>query len=297
MTLIDNDIEAFITRHRLPATFRQLVQEHYDPIVTWLSSRRTAGETLLLGINGAQGTGKSTLAEYLQLALESGKSWRVAVLSIDDFYLTKAERQALAKSLHPLLETRGVPGTHDIAMLKATLDALRSLGPGDAYHLPRFDKASDDRALAADWPTVSGPVDVVILEGWCIGSVAEADIELGNPVNDLERRRDPDGAWRRYINTRLASDYAELFGELHALIFLKAPGFDAIYRWRLEQEQKLAASRPADTSGIMDEIQIAEFIQHYERITRNNLEVIGNSADVVLELDEYHHCIASHYTS
>ena len=295
MTPIDTDIEAFIGQHGLPDSFRQVVETCYWPLVQWLLKRHPGDGARLIGINGAQGTGKSTLADFIKLVLESGGKKSVAVLSIDDFYLTRAERQALSREKHELLATRGVPGTHDTAMLRATLDALRSLGPGAAYHLPRFDKASDDRTLATDWPTVTGPLDVIILEGWCVGSSAQDEIELGTPVNDLERRRDPDGSWRRYVNERLASDYAELFAELDALIFLKAPSFDAIYRWRLEQEQKLAATQPSDASGIMDELQVAEFIQHYERITRSNLEQIGSSADVVLVLDEYHQCIATHY--
>ena len=281
--------------HRLPESFRATAMEQYSPIAEWIAPRLPAGAPFLLGINGAQGTGKSTLADFLKLALESGGQRSVAVLSIDDFYLTKAERENLGREKHELLATRGVPGTHDVAMLKATLDALRSLKSGEKYNLPRFDKASDDRVLASDWPTVTGPVDVVILEGWCVGSTAQDDIDLVSAINDLERRRDPNGTWRRFVNDQLTSDYAGLFAELDALVFLKAPSFDAIYRWRLEQEEKLAATRPTDASGIMDELQVAEFIQHYERITRSNLELIGDSADVVLELDEYHQCVASHY--
>ena len=287
------DLDRFLQLHKLPESFRRTAEEHYLPVADWLTARCKSGETFLLGINGAQGTGKSTLADLIKLALESSGEKTVAVLSIDDFYLTRAERHLLGREQHELLGTRGVPGTHDVAMLTETLDALRSLGPGDVYHLPRFDKASDDRALATDWPTVKGPLDFVILEGWCVGSVAQPDIELGSPVNDLERRRDPDGTWRHYVNDRLASDYAAVFAKLDALVFLKAPSFGAVYRWRLEQEHKLAATRPSEAPGIMDELQIAEFIQHYERITRSNLEHIGNSADIVLELDEYHQCIAS----
>ena len=289
------DLDRFLQLHKLPESFRRTAEEYYLPVADWLTACCKSGETFLLGINGAQGTGKSTLADFIKIALESSGEKTVAVLSIDDFYLTSAERQVLGREKHELLATRGAPGTHDIAMLTETLDALRSLGPGDVYHLPRFDKASDDRALAADWPTVKGPLDFVILEGWCVGSVAQPDIELGSPVNDLERRRDPDGTWRHYVNDRLASDYAAVFAKLDALVFLKAPSFGAVYRWRLEQEHKLAATRPSEAPGIMDELHIAEFIQHYERITRSNLEHIGNSADIVLELDEYHQCIASRF--
>lgn len=297
MHLPESAIAAFLRKHHLPSAYRQLITDHLSPLANWLLEHGAPHGTRLIGINGAQGTGKSTLADFIKLALETTVNYSVAVLSIDDFYLTKAERQALGREKHELLATRGVPGTHDVEMLTATLDALRSLRPGESYHLPRFDKARDDRASIDTWPAIAGPVDMVILEGWCVGSMAQPDTALAEPINELERERDPHGAWRRYVNDRLAGDYAALFSKLDALVFLQAPSFDAIYRWRLEQEQKLAATRPSDASGIMDERQIAEFIQHYERITRNNLESIGNSADIVLELDEYHQCIASRFRS
>ncbi len=163
--------------------------------------------------------------------------------------------------------------------------------------MPRFDKAQDDRAPAATWPQVKGPIDLIILEGWCVGSVAQADAELAASVNDLERDRDPDCTWRKYVNGHLDSDYAQLFSALDALAFLQAPSFEAIYEWRLEQEQKLAASAPAAAPGIMNSAQIAEFIQSYERITRCNLARLPEHADVVLVLGEDHTVVASEYHS
>ncbi len=288
-------IDGFIRARRLPRAFVRLIEHHYLPLADWLVARRSKGHTELLGINGAQGTGKSTLASFLELALRTAHGCRVAVLSIDDFYLTKAQRSELARTIHPLLATRGVPGTHDVRMLTDYLGRLRSLGPGVRLRLPCFDKANDDRTVAGDWPAVSGPVDLIILEGWCVGSVAQSDTELARVINQLERGRDPDGRWRRFVNERLKTDYAALFEALDALVFLQAPDFDSIYRWRLEQERKLAASAGPDATGIMDEARIAEFIQFYERITRNNLAVLPDIADVVLELDANHDCVASRY--
>lgn len=285
----------FLRSHDLPASFRDLITDHYAPLVTWLTCCRTQGQTMMLGINGAQGTGKSTLADFLKLALESLHRWRVAVLSIDDFYLTRAERADLAESVHPLLVTRGVPGTHDTDMLQRCLDELCALRENETRHLPRFDKSRDDRAAETEWPLVGGPVDLIILEGWCVGSVAETTAALETSVNDLESKRDPDGRWRRYVNSRLTSDYAQVFSRLDALVFLRAPSFEAVYRWRLEQEHKLAASVPAAAPGIMDDGQVAEFIQYFERITRHNLSELATSANVVLEFDERHNCIASRY--
>src|SRR5690606_4625460 len=80
------------------------------------------------GITGLQGTGKSTLAAQMAaLAAERGKA--VAVMSVDDAYLDHDERARLALEVHPLLATRGPPGTHDVALACRTLDALRAGEP------------------------------------------------------------------------------------------------------------------------------------------------------------------------
>ncbi len=294
--LAAESVAKFLRSHRLPDAFRELIDQHYLPLADWLAQQRAPSAPLLLGINGAQGTGKSTLADFLQLALEQLRDWRVAVLSIDDFYLTKAERSDLADRVHPLLATRGVPGTHDVEMLERYLDRLAALGGGDQCALPRFDKAEDDRAAEADWPRIAGPVDLIILEGWCVGSVAQDDAELGAAMNALERDHDRTGAWRRYANEQLRTSYSQLFARLDVLVFLQAPSFDAIYRWRLEQEHKLAASAPAGAAGIMADAEVAKFIENYERITRNNLTRLPDSADVVLELNEDHGIVASRYS-
>jgi D-glycerate 3-kinase len=288
-------LEQFIAEHRLPDTFHRTATKFYEPLAAWLRRRLDRESPFLLGINGAQGTGKSTLADYLALAIGGSGKPAVAVLSIDDFYLTRAERQRLAETVHPLLAVRGVPGTHDIPLLRECLAQLRELEPDEQARLPRFDKASDERADEASWPAVTGPVGLIVLEGWCVGSVAEPEAGLDTPVNALERERDADRRWRRYVNERLASDYADVFADLDAVVFLQAPNFDAILRWRIEQEHKLAASAGAGARGVMNDAQVREFIRYYERITRNNLETVRSNADIVLELDEYHDCVGSHY--
>jgi D-glycerate 3-kinase len=250
---------------------------------------------LLLGISGAQGTGKSTLADFLAVAMEVSAGWRVAVLSLDDFYLTRAKRRKLAADVHPLLMTRGVPGTHDLQLLSGCLSKLRTLATDETLTLPRFDKGRDDRARPGSWPVVRGSIDAILLEGWCIGCPPQADDALLQPVNALERERDADGTWRRFVNEMQAGPYAELFAELDRLIYLDAPDFAAIHHWRLEQEQKLAARRNQDDFAVMDESALAMFIQHYERITLNCLEFLPGRADVVLELDAEHNGVRLKY--
>ena len=291
----ERQLPEFIAHHRLPAEFRSLSERFYLPLADWIIERRTTEEPLFLGINGAQGTGKSTLAEFLAIALESTHEWRVAVLSIDDFYLTREERENLATEMHPLLQTRGVPGTHDLGMLISHVDTLQRLPAGEEFRLPRFDKSIDDRAIPSEWPTVTGTLDLIILEGWCVGSGPTLDERLDAPINDLERDEDASGEWRRYVNERLHEYQRQLFQRLDSLVFLKAPNFDAVYRWRLEQEQKLADRSADDAIGIMDEQALRRFMQFYERITQANLETLVDTADVLLELGDDHSCVACSY--
>ena len=249
----------------------------------------------MLGINGAQGTGKSTLAHLLRDYLKSDFDKNVVVLSIDDIYLTRAERAALAEDVHPLLQTRGVPGTHDVALGIAVIEELGSLQEGETCQVPRFDKSRDDRCPTADWATVTGPVDLVIFEGWCVGSMAQKDDELKEPINPLERSKDIDGRWRRYVNEQLRGDYLNLFELIDSLLFLKVPDFEAVLRWRLEQEHKLRASAGTDAPAVMSDEQIAEFIQHFERITTHNLAVLPGTADAVIELGDDHQAVTNTY--
>ena len=284
------NLDAFLQRHALPATFTGVVERYYRPLAGWLRSRseQAGSAAFVLGINGAQGTGKSTLSHFLRDCLHDDFGLSVAELSIDDLYLTRAERADLARRVHPLLATRGVPGTHDAALGLALMDRLRALPRGESLRLPRFDKATDDRCPPDAWAEVRGPVDVLIFEGWCVGSRPEPAEHLAAPVNRLEAEEDPDGRWRGYVNEQLATAYRALFERIDALVFLRAPGFAAIRRWRLEQERKLAAASGGRKERIMDEQALLRFMQHYERITRAGLDAMPGIADVVLTLGEDH---------
>lgn len=247
----------------------------------WIAAQAPSGVPLIVGINGAQGSGKSTLAERLRHALERRHHLRAVVCPIDDFYLPRAAREALARSAHPLLVTRGVPGTHDVELLMRVLQRIRD---GAAVRLPRFVKAHDDRASDGG-ERVSGRVDVVLFEGWCVGTPPQGADALAAPINALEAEEDRDGRWRAYVDAQLAGPYAEVFGLLDRLVFLQAPGFEVVHGWRLEQEAGNAAAAEGATR-VMDAAALHRFIAHYERLTRHALRVLPACADVVIELDD-----------
>ena len=252
-------------------------------ICGWLDE--SAQRPLVLGLCGAQGSGKSTLS-LAQCERLRAKGLASVSLSLDDLYLAPESRAILARTIHPLLAIRGVPGTHDVALGEQVLDDLIARRP---TLLPRFDKA-DDRPLGRDhWVPVSAPVDVVIFEGWCIGARAQAASDLIAPINDLERERDPARVWREYVNQALAGPYARLFARVHRLVLLAAPGFEVVRGWRTEQEhalvQHLKAMGRADTHCLSD-AKVAAFIQHFERLTQHTLSEMPARADLTLFVDE-----------
>jgi D-glycerate 3-kinase len=250
--------------------------------------RQRMSKPLVVGICGAQGSGKSTLAQALVGRLREG-GVRAAVLSLDDLYLTQAERMALAATVHPLLCTRGVPGTHDISL---GLSILERLDAGLPLSLPRFDKARDDRAPVAQFDSAPAGTQVLILEGWCVGALPQPAAALVRPVNELERTADPSGAWRQFVNRNLAGSYQVLFARLDMLILLAAPGFEVVGEWRIEQEHTLARTADARASRVMSDAEVMHFIQFYERITRHILEEMPDRSDLVVRLDSRRGAVA-----
>ena len=262
----------------LPGEYVEIVEGHWSPLADEIArTAREKNRRILVGINGAQGSGKSTLCRFLEPLL-ANRNLKAVTIALDDLYLTRAERQELAEDHHPLFATRGVPGTHDIALGEAILDAIMV---GRPVAMPRFDKAIDDRAPKGEMALP--PIDVILLEGWCVGAVPQPAAALREPVNRLEAEEDADGVWRREVNRRLATDYAELFGRIEMLVMLKVEGFEAVRANRLVQERKLAASHPGG-AAIMDEAALDRFLMHYERLTRWMLAEMPARADVVIEI-------------
>ena len=237
-----------------------------------------AHDCRVYSITGLQGTGKSTIAAQL-VALAKTRGLHAVALSIDDFYLDHDARMALGREVHPLLATRGPPGSHDIDLACEVVDGLRE---GRPTRLPQFDKIADRRLPRAEWPTVDG-VDLVLFEGWFQKVPAQAADALSTPVNALERDEDPDGTWRRYCNDALGRDYQPLWSRLDRLLFLQGPGFDQVPQWRWQQECTLQAANPGRAT--MTRPQVERFVQFFERVSRHGWDRLPDIADWTRRLD------------
>ena len=253
-----------------------------EPETGWapLLARRVArwarehGPGLVVGVSGPQGCGKTTACAEAAATLQA-HGLRTAVLALDDLYLPRSERERLACEIHPLLRTRGPPGTHDAALGGQLLDTLRQPG---TVRLPRFSKAADDRAAVG--VAFEGPADVVLFEGWCVGVRPQGPERLASGVNALEREEDADGRWRAHVDGQLAGPYAALWNRLNRLVVLLAPDWPTIGAWRAEAEADLRAR----TGGGMTSAELARFMAHYERLTRWAAEDLPARADLVVRL-------------
>jgi D-glycerate 3-kinase len=272
-------IADFLAREALPESFRQTIDLVCQPLAARAERlRQVRRRCVLIGFCGAQGSGKSTIAAAtVQLLAERGLS--AVAVSLDDFYLPRSARERLARDVHPLLATRGPPGTHDVVLAGAALDQLRRPG---RVTLPAFDKAVDERKPRAAWRTLATPVDVVLFEGWCVGARAQGAAALARPVNALEAEEDRQGIWRGYVNAQLDGPYQDLFARLDELVLLQAPSFAVVVGWRQEQEHKLIAR----SGRGMSDAEVARFVAFYERLTRWILSEMPARADLVFPVAE-----------
>jgi len=289
-------IDALRRAERLPENYSAAVSDFVVPLAYRVQALRAAmGRPVVIGINGAQGSGKSTFALFLTNWLERELGLTVASLSLDDLYLGKQARRDLSRQKHPLLRTRGVPGTHDVALGIETLAALTKPGPVRIVKVPVFDKAKDDLLDTSEWRGVDGPVDVVLFEGWCVGARPQPDESLNSPINVLEAEEDVGAAWRSLVNESLKTDYALLFERIDSLVMLRVPSFDKVIEWRGLQEQQLRERADKKDSGGatgMSPEEIRRFIMHFERLTRHMLEHMPSLADTVIDIDQSHHMVA-----
>lgn len=249
-------------------------------------SIRTLRQPLFVGLAGIQGSGKSTQAKVIKEYLSSQFGMTTCIFSIDDFYRNQTERNLLSERIHPLLKTRGVPGTHHIDALHSVLDALKNGAPGSKVVIPQFDKSMDNPKAESDWQDQTLPIDIVVFEGWCVGASAQDDDKLVSPINTLERDEDPEGVFRKFVNQQLRDQYEPLWQRLDTIVWMQPSQFEMVYTWRKQQETRMPLNPNQSSAKRMDESALKRFIMHYERISRHMMDTMNRRADWVIELND-----------
>ena len=232
-------------------------------------------------ISGGQGSGKTTLSIVLKYFLENFFNKKVAIFSIDDLYLSKKNRLKLAKNIHPLLKTRGVPGTHDIELGIKVIKSLISKKNKKTL-IPKFSKEKDDMVDKSYWKIFNGTPDIIIIEGWCMGAKPMRDDFWHGPINSLEESHDPNGFWSMWVNKKLAGNYQDFFNMFDLSVYVQSKNFKQIIKNRLMQEN-IAKHFSHGRNGYMDEKEVLNFVMHFERITENMKTYMPQKSNFVLK--------------
>ena len=266
----------------------KMLKSYLIPTSFWITKKLNKKSPLIIGLAGGQGTGKTTITSIISLILKKYFKLKVFKISIDDFYKTRNERKKLSITKHPLLMTRGVPGTHDYRIISNFFKKIKNK-KFNSLKLPKFDKSKDDRCHKKLWYKINSRPDVVILEGWCVGAKAQKNSQISKPINSLEKTKDLDLVWRKHVNIQLKTHYKNLFKQLNEIIYLKANNFRELQKWRIKQEKALwLKSKNKKNLRIMSRADIINFMQTYQRITQNMFKDAPKYASIVMKLNSNH---------
>ena len=275
-----NEIVDFIQKQSLKLFQKKFSKKYIKirilPIIIYLE--KSESKKILIG--GSQGIGKSGLIIIIKKTLEKFFNKNVLALSLDNYYLSKNERNIISKKEHELLLTRGVPGTHNIK--KLIKDIKKFENNKYPISIPLFDKLIDDRL--SKYHKIFKKCDLLILEGWCCGCRNIDKNYLFKNINTLEKKFDKNYTWRKFYNNKLKSEYKSLFNLFDETIFLKAPSFKYVLGWRIKQEKNNYSN--LNNSKKMNTKEIKLFIQHYEKITKWMLKNYSKFANIVLKINK-----------
>ena len=266
----------------------KMIKSFLIPICFWIAKKSNNKTPYFVGLAGGQGTGKTTISSILKIILTKYFKLKVFKISVDDFYKTRKDRNLLSKRVHPMLLTRGVPGTHDINLMLNFFKKIKSK-KFKSLKVPSFNKAIDDRSNKKNWQSIKERPDIIIFEGWCVGAKPLSTNSLKRSINSMEKVKDPKLVWRKYVNQQLKSKYKNLYSQLNCLIYLKAKNFSLLQKWRLKQEHKLKLKNMKKSKNkIMNKEDIFNFMQTYQRITENMFKTMPKFASIVMHLNSYH---------
>jgi len=231
-------------------------------------------------ISGSQGCGKTTLLKLIKSNFKNFYNIDPLCISLDDYYLTKKQRNNLSKRIHPLLQTRGVPGTHATEKIIKTIQLFNK--KKYPIKIPKFDKLNDDRLPFSQ--VISIKKNMIFLEGWCCGCSPLSNSFLQRNLNEIEKI-DSEYIWRKYYNKKLKKEYKFIFNNFEYLIYFKIPSFNCVLNWRIKQEQRLKLNKKTNTN-YMNKKEIKNFISYYEKITKWMMKDTLKKSDLTIKINK-----------
>ena len=273
MSDIKNKLDFLLKSHKelTGSDLSNKIAKLYVDLFNQIKNKKT------LMIAGSQGSGKSTLSIQIKKYFKKFYFKSVVILSIDDFYLSTHQRKQLAKKLKTnLFDTRGVPCTHNLKLLIETVDKLKR--NNFPVYIPIFDKVTDNKKK---YNRKINKADLIILEGWCVGSKPINPEYLKKNINDLEKINDPNMIWRTAYNQALV-EYQKLFKKFNYYIFIKLPNWQYVINWKYKQELGLRSLR--SDNNLKKKLFL--FIQYYEKLSKWMSFTSPDICNVLIKLDK-----------
>ena len=235
-----------------PEIVTRQAKDYYLPVYGYLHHllelKRDSGTTgpLCVGISAPQGCGKTTLTDLMKELFMERNNASVAVMSLDDFYLTAADRKAVREKHqgNSLVELRGSAGTHDLDLM---MNTVRTLQNGEPCTVPRYDKSVNngkgDRAADTEWANFEKSPDIILFEGWMLGF---------DPIESVNSEE------MEIVNSYL-TEYKALHECFDGWLVIGLTSMDLVYKWRQHAESKMIANgKPG-----MTEEEVRDFINRF----------------------------------
>ena len=284
----ENKLREYAQENNIRDISENFYLEIISPLVNYLASLPKKETPYFICLTGGQGSGKTTMSEFIQLVLNKFCNKRTVGFSIDDLYKTQEERKKLADEIHPLCEVRGMPGTHDMSLGFDLLESLSKANNSSKTAIPAFNKPLDKHYPKNKWKVFRGKPDFIFFDAWCGGVKPISENNWDPPINKLEEEMDPKGVWSKWSNQELSGDYQKFFSLIDLLILIRVPSMEHVFqsRWLQEQTLEKNTSNPEMLEKIMTQEEVYRFVMHYERLTRHILEDMPNYCDILIDRDE-----------
>jgi len=189
----------------------------------------------IIGISALPGTGKTTLGKWLE-AISIKLNFKIAVISIDDFYLPSDEMKLAIKN-NPWNVSRGFPGSHSVNLMHEKLFNWKINGE---LKVPVFDKSlrnglGDRSHWRSDNP------DLLILEGWFLG-IQPLNSDVIHQNTNLLELSPHESSYRSKIQKNL-NKYLDVWNLIDNIWHLKSLKFEYMNIWKTNQEKEMLLVR------------------------------------------------------
>ena len=226
----------------------------------------------IIGISALPGTGKTTLGNWLE-AISLKLNFKIAVISIDDFYLPSDEMKLAIKN-NPWNVSRGFPGSHSVKLMHEKLLNWKINGE---LNVPVFDKSlrnglGDRSHWRSDNP------DLLILEGWFLG-IEPFDINLNDQSRYSVELNQDEYSYREIIQKNL-KEYLNVWNLIDNIWHLKPMKFEYMNRWKSNQENEMLLKKG---NALQDE-KLSNFLRMLNvSIPHKSFDVINSYALLLID--------------